>query len=299
VYAKLFCKTGQLTRAEYEFSNEATIGRNNTNSIVLHPSIISSEHARIFFDENEKCYFLEDLGSRNGTKLDRMKVTEKEKLGNLHIITFADNLDFFFQVVEKGEIKVKKEISGDTQKTDMEGDFVPVPPGLEGGEKDEKEIGGDTQKTDMEGDFVPMPPGLEGSKIEGPTEAEDQKVEKTIHDEQMIPSPQLPDEMPKTSQIFLLKTKNAANETQTLELKEGENVIGRSPDCDVSIVDSSISQKHAKLTIKSGKVFIKDLGSKNHTFVEKKKIESEVEIQPNTKIRFGTVEAKLLAKKDV
>ncbi len=81
--AKLFCKFGQLAGKEFDISDETTIGTNDSNGIVLKAATISENHARIFLDMEGKHYFLEDLGSTNGTGLDRIKVTQKEQLGNL------------------------------------------------------------------------------------------------------------------------------------------------------------------------------------------------------------------------
>ena len=97
--AKLYCKTGLLAGAKYEFSQGASIGRSGANTIALEPPLISDEHARIFYDAKENAYFLEDMGSRNGTFLDGMRVTRREKLGALHVITLAQKFDFIFQVL--------------------------------------------------------------------------------------------------------------------------------------------------------------------------------------------------------
>ena len=45
-------------------------------------------------------------------------------------------------------------------------------------------------------------------------------------------------------------------------------VIGRSPDCDVVIEDSSISRHHYKVYMQSGRIIVEDLGSSNGTIVD-------------------------------
>src|SRR4029079_8513508 len=53
-------------------------------------------------------------------------------------------------------------------------------------------------------------------------------------------------------------------------------LIGRSPECDVFLDDVTVSRRHAELT-REGNVFtIRDLGSLNGTFVNKRRIESSV-----------------------
>ena len=49
--AKLFCKFGHLAGKEFDISDEATIGTNESNRIVLNAATISENHARIFCDK--------------------------------------------------------------------------------------------------------------------------------------------------------------------------------------------------------------------------------------------------------
>lgn len=52
--------------------SEIRIGREVSNSLVLPIGSVSGEHARIFYESNE--YFIEDLGSTNGTVLNGVKI---------------------------------------------------------------------------------------------------------------------------------------------------------------------------------------------------------------------------------
>ncbi|MFB6232107.1 MAG: FHA domain-containing protein [Salinibacter sp.] len=94
--ARLFCKTGALSGSEYHIGEDATIGRGAENDITLPPDAVSGQHARIFFDDDEGCYVLEDLDSSNGTQLDDTEVIAPVPLKDLHVITFARELDFIF-----------------------------------------------------------------------------------------------------------------------------------------------------------------------------------------------------------
>ena len=68
--------------------------------------------------------------------------------------------------------------------------------------------------------------------------------------------------------------------------------IGRSPENVVVIPDQEVSRKHAELTAEGSKLLLKDLKSKNGTFVyDGKKFEQvsdSVEVEPNTILKFGT-----------
>lgn len=63
------------------------------------------------------------------------------------------------------------------------------------------------------------------------------------------------------------------NEGQIV-LSEGENVIGRDPEVTVFIDDATVSRHHARLTITAQRALLEDLGSKNGTFIDGKRIEA-------------------------
>src|SRR6478672_11008645 len=63
-------------------------------------------------------------------------------------------------------------------------------------------------------------------------------------------------------------------------------LIGRSPECDVFLDDVTVSRRHAELT-REGSVFtIRDLGSLNGTFVNKRRIESSV-LEDDDEVQIG------------
>ena len=306
--AKLFCKFGQFAGKEFDISNETTIGTDDSNTIVLKAETISGNHARIFFDKEEKYYFLEDLGSSNGTRLDRIKVTQKEKLGALHAITFANEYKFIFQVITSPE-KPTPEPSNAVDKSPGEtifddGESTPTPDlGEEVKNKtvfDDKdnlptpdvEKAGGTTVFDDEPIKSPQIEESQEKKQPAATQLDDGNVHfPQIADEAEKDQPAVSKEISPTFELFFKNLK------KSFELKEGENVVGRRYDCNINLDDRSISLQHAVLTVKSGKVWIKDLQSKNKTFIERKEVEEEIELEPGSKIRFGGVEAKLISKK--
>ena len=79
-----------------------------------------------------------------------------------------------------------------------------------------------------------------------------------------------------------------------IPLKEGMNLVGRSVEAELHIDHEQISRRHACLVLKDGKVVLRDLGSTNHTYMGDDEIKEEQVIAPNTAIRFGKVEARLL-----
>ena len=96
--ARFFCETGALAGADYRIGGSATIGRGSSNTIVVADGVVSKTHARISFDAAAASWFLEDLGSTNGTRLDGAPVSGRTRLRDLHVVTLGGRHDFIFVV---------------------------------------------------------------------------------------------------------------------------------------------------------------------------------------------------------
>ena len=57
-------------------------------------------------------------------------------------------------------------------------------------------------------------------------------------------------------------------------LLEGANVIGRAPDATISYEVAGVSRHHARIVVSSDGVTLEDLGSKNGTYLQRKRITS-------------------------
>ena len=277
--ARLYCKTGALAGAAFFIDHEARIGRLHDNEIILPSKIISTHHARIYFDDEEECYFLEDLGSSNGTMLDGIAVTGPTRLEHLHVITLAGQHDFIFQTTpdlaetlpdSRAPVGWKNQDQED--KTEIASSFESTPSLVEA--KDASE------RTSLGEAFAPVPP------------LPNQQDDETRLQDIMSPPPDRStpeDDEPHLSPppSFILEVM-LPDETQVgFALKEGVNLVGRESSCDITLTDPSISRNHASLTVHAGTVLLKDLGSKNATFVDGKKLTTEVEVHPDTAISFG------------
>jgi len=310
MHAKLICKTGSMDGMEFAIGKEATIGKAYQNTIVLEQNDISRNHARIYFDDAEKSYFLEDLNSCNGTHLDGEKIYEKEHLSNIHVITFGDGLEFFFQVLKS------KERLNDRKASKSENQIKII---------DDKAVI-ESANTIIAKDFAKaLKPTLKVSQ-NGPGTSKNEHTKLNILDEQeLLTNEELPEiihrsESPEISKKrrgkenpakfdfsekpiikhnvsqgqekvdsgFVLNIKGLK---KTFILKEGDNIVGRIPTCDITLHDETVSRQHACILIDNNTVRLNDLGSRNFTFFGKKKIESIIEIIPNAVIRFGEVEA--------
>lgn len=63
-------------------------------------------------------------------------------------------------------------------------------------------------------------------------------------------------------------------------------LIGRSPECDVFLDDVTVSRRHAEIVQEGASYVIRDLGSLNGTFVNRKRIES-AELEDDDELQIG------------
>lgn len=79
-------------------------------------------------------------------------------------------------------------------------------------------------------------------------------------------------------------------------LKDGENLLGRSPASVVMVEDQSVSRSHAVITLAKEGVTIKDLGSKNGTLVNGQRIAEPVTIGHGDIIQLGVYSLRLITR---
>ena len=73
---------------------------------------------------------------------------------------------------------------------------------------------------------------------------------------------------------------------QSFRPPDGRTLIGRSPECDIFLDDVTVSRRHAEL-IREGETFtIRDLGSLNGTYVNRRRIESVV-LENDDELQIG------------
>ena len=69
----------------------------------------------------------------------------------------------------------------------------------------------------------------------------------------------------------------------------GTLVLGRDDDADITLRDDSVSRRHAELSVSPEGVLVRDLGSKNGTFVGTVEAKQPVEVLPGSAMRLGEV----------
>ncbi len=102
-----------------------------------------------------------------------------------------------------------------------------------------------------------------------------------------IPVPLKPESAPVAALLVSLRD----GETGDLYETKGDRVlVGRGRDCDVQLTrddDTSVSRNHLEIVLVEGRVLLRDLGSRNGTFVNGAKLVGDHQLQLRDCIRFG------------
>ena len=76
-------------------------------------------------------------------------------------------------------------------------------------------------------------------------------------------------------------------EEQLIPLRPGENVLGRDEDVAVRIDAPGVSRHHARIVVAEDEATLEDLGSKNGTFLEDRRLEAAAVLNDGDTFRLG------------
>jgi DNA-binding winged helix-turn-helix (wHTH) protein len=74
-----------------------------------------------------------------------------------------------------------------------------------------------------------------------------------------------------------------------IDLVEGENIVGRDVDAAVLIDDPTVSRHHARIVVAGALATVEDLGSKNGSFLEGKRLRKPNALKSGNIVKFGSV----------
>jgi DNA-binding winged helix-turn-helix (wHTH) protein len=86
----------------------------------------------------------------------------------------------------------------------------------------------------------------------------------------------------RASKLFLLWN------DRMMSLNEGENILGRGEECTLVIDATTVSRRHARITIARDAASIEDLESTNGTCVNKKPAKSPIALRDGDEVALGT-----------
>lgn len=123
------------------------------------------------------------------------------------------------------------------------------------------------------------------------------QVDVQIVDPSKGPAPALPDAVKRELEKPAIPQWQLKAMTGTISGKmyliDGTKIIGRDPGCDLVIAGSHVSRRHAELTIRSGKLWVKDLGSSNGSFVNGKR-NDETALKNGDEVKFDAMTFKVV-----
>lgn len=327
VRARLFSKSGPFAGQSFPIGREATFGRNPDNAVVLADAAVSGRHGRIFWDEEEGCYRIEDLGSRNGTWVAGIRVREPEKLGPLDVVGVAGVAELVFKTLDAGR-------SFETDLDLAAGDLVPpdleAAPGAAG-----------AGRTFADAEPLAVPEGLgepapDAARRTIYEELGDWSLPpaepaspRTLHDAEFLAPPELPAEPaapapeppapdepeppaapavapapppepapppPHTAEAFFLEVETAETGTVRHRLDPGQHLVGRGADAAVVVESPTLSRAHARLLVDEEGVRVLDLGSTNGTRVEGREAEpgTPLAVPPGAHLELGSIACRIV-----
>jgi DNA-binding winged helix-turn-helix (wHTH) protein len=74
-----------------------------------------------------------------------------------------------------------------------------------------------------------------------------------------------------------------------IQLSEGENVLGRDREAVAWLDSTTVSRRHARITISGGRAVIEDLGSRNGTWVAGRKADAPTLLSDRDELKLGSV----------
>ena len=253
-----------LAGSDYRIGDDATVGRGPESTIVLASDVVSASHARIAFDAAAEAYFLEDLDSRNGTRLDGRPVSGRERLGDLHVVTVGAH-DFLFVVVPEDEPSPAREPASSAVEPEAEGatsyeapSALAAPPLREGeGEPGRgthyeapsalaaPQLGADDADpaTSYEAPSALAAPPL-GADDAGP--ATSYEAPSALAAPPRDPAPPLP-----AGVVVEVRTPDGGR--RRIPLDDGRHVLGRGQDCPIPVDDRTLSRRHAEFVVRGGR----------------------------------------------
>lgn len=85
---------------------------------------------------------------------------------------------------------------------------------------------------------------------------------------------------------------------QRMLLPAGPCVLGSDADCDLILLDPTVSRQHLRLTCRAEGVLVEDLGSRNGTSIDGRRLQGPQTLAEHSRLRVGDVELQLSAVSD-
>ena len=91
-----------------------------------------------------------------------------------------------------------------------------------------------------------------------------------------------------------LKVMQGANAGKEIKVSKEQFVIGRGDDCHLRAKSDAISRRHCILVLNQNQVLLRDLGSKNGSYVNGDRVEGERVLKSGDNLKFGPLEFQIV-----
>jgi pSer/pThr/pTyr-binding forkhead associated (FHA) protein len=81
---------------------------------------------------------------------------------------------------------------------------------------------------------------------------------------------------------------------KAIAVKRDKLLIGRAEECDIRPLSDEVSRRHCAVRVENGVVSVEDLGSRNGTFVNGRRIDQKTTVFDDDLIKVGSLELKVL-----
>jgi DNA-binding winged helix-turn-helix (wHTH) protein len=71
-------------------------------------------------------------------------------------------------------------------------------------------------------------------------------------------------------------------------LAEGDNLLGRGDDCLLALPSGKVSRRHARIRVARGEAVLEDLGSKNGSYVDGRRVSGPTPLADGDEVRLGS-----------
>lgn len=95
-----------------------------------------------------------------------------------------------------------------------------------------------------------------------------------------------------------LVVSQGVNAGKTIRISVADFLIGRDPECHLRPASPAVSKQHSGIATRDGKVFVRDCGSTNGTFVNGEQIAGEREVKNGDSLKVGPLEFTLSFEAD-
>ena len=251
--------------SKIKINKNMTLGRGDTNDIIIDNSSVSTNHAKIYI-ENEKIY-LQDLNSTNGTFIGEHKLDpdNKYELKEKQVIKFAE-VSFILEYENSQSSNKEEFIVGRDPKADI---FI-----------NSDTVSFHHLKVIKEQNIWYL---LDNASMNGTyLNSYDNPIDKIkLEKDQVL---YLASYKLNTNEIF-----NLFDESKSLEklINKDITLIGRDPKSDIHINNLNVSWNHAKIVRENSSYYIYDLNSTNGTFVNDMSVDEHTIINRGDKITLG------------